>query len=107
MEAPPTYDYSQKYNPGQESPGDFPQQQPGPPNYVQQQPGAPPVNYAQQQPGAPPANFAQQPGPPGVYVQPGYSWNRGPMGMFGKDPLTTVCPNCQANVSESLFIMLV
>ena len=83
MSAPPTSDD----NPGQEPPGDFPQQQSGPPNYVQQQP-VPPL-----------ANFAQQPGPPGVYVQPGYSWNRGPMGMFGKDPLTTTCPNCQANVS--------
>ena len=89
MSALPTSDDSQKYNPGQEPPGDFPQQH---------QPG--PLNYVQQQPGAPLANFAQQPGPPGVFLQPGYSWNRGEMGMFGKDPLKTVCPNCQANVSK-------
>ena len=55
MSALPTSDDSQKYNPGQEPPGDFPQQH---------QPG--PLNYVQQQPGAPLANFAQQPGPPGV-----------------------------------------
>ena len=39
-------------------------------------------------------------GPPGVYNQQPVV-NRGPMGMFGKDPLTTICPNCQANVSQS------
>ena len=75
MAAPPPYDDSQKYNPGQ-----------GPPGYYPQQPG-PPGNYPQDQ---------EPRRAPAVVVV-----NRGPMGMFGKDPVTTTCPNCQANVRKS------
>ena len=57
---------------------------------------APPPFYGHGQ--GPPGNYAQQPVPPGV----GYTWIRGPMGMFGKDPLTTICPNCQANVRNCI-----
>ena len=53
----------------------------GPPGYYPQQPG-------------PPGNYPQQPGQPRVV-------NRGLMGMFGKDPVSTTCPNCGANVSKS------
>ena len=70
MAAPPPYDDSQKYNPGQ-----------GPPGYYPQQPG-PDGNYPQEPRRAP-------------------AVNRGMMGMFGKDPVTTTCPNCQANVRKS------
>ena len=69
MAAPPPYDDSQKYNPGQGPPGYYPQQ-PGPPGR------APVVNLA-------------------VVNQLG-------MGMFGKDPITTTCPNCQANVRNCI-----
>ena len=69
---PPSYD-SQKYNPGQGVQG-------------------PPGNYSLQP--VQPGNYLQQPGAPTV--------NRGPMGMFGKDPLTTICPNCQANVRNCI-----
>ena len=74
MAAPPPYDDSQKYNPGQ-----------GPPGYYPQQPG-PPGNYSEEPRRAPVMNVSVV--------------NRGPMGMFGKDPVTTTCPNCQANVSK-------
>ena len=77
MAAPPPYDDSQKYNPGQ-----------GPPGYYPQQPG-PPGNYPQDQ---------EPRRAPAVVVV-----NRGPMGMFGKDPVTTTCPNCQANVRRKFY----
>ena len=55
--------------------------------------GQAPPGYYPQQPG-PPGNNPQQPGQPQVVVVNRF------MGM-GKDPVTTTCPNCQANVSKS------
>ena len=52
---------------------------------------------------APPGYHPQQPGPPGNYTQQPQNMNRGFMGMFGKDPVTTTCPNCQANVSNLML----
>ena len=72
MAAPPPSDDSQKFNPEQ----------------------------------APPGNYPQQPWPPGYYPQhPGQTQvvNRGILGIFGKDPVTTTCPNCQANVSKNMM----
>ena len=78
MAAPPPYDDSQKYNPGQ-----------GPPGYYPQQPG-------------PPGNYPQDQEPRRAPVMNVSVVNRGPMGMFGKDPPTTVCPNFQANITTSV-----
>ena len=52
---------------------------------------------------APPGYHPQQPGPPGNYPQQPQVLNMVGMGMFGKDPLTTTCPNCQANVSNLML----
>ena len=41
--------------------------------------------------------------PPGNYPQDPQAMNMLGMGMFGKDPITTTCPNCQANVSNLML----
>ena len=74
----------------------------------------PPSDEKFNQDQAPPGDYPQQPGPPGIYPQlnsPGnypqqiQIVNRGPNGMFGKDPVTTTCPNCQARVSKNLMLV--
>ena len=49
----------------------------------------------------PPAPGVPNQQQPVVLIKSSPVVNRGPGGMFGKDPLTTICPNCQANVSQS------
>ena len=43
--------------------------------------------------GGPPGFYPQQPGQPRVMLV-------NHQGLFGKVPVTTTCPNCQANVSN-------